>query len=95
MALPRTEHIKETVSLSGGEVEVRGLSRSEALTVAELGDDIQAVEKAVIQYATGTPAKDVDQWYSEAGNDDVEAVVNAVLRLSGMDPESGKGSSAS
>lgn len=91
--LPRTQHQTEEIELSGGPVTVRGLSRAEALRMADHGDNVQALEIDVIATATSTPQKDAASWYEEASSQDVELIVTTVLRLSGMDGDLGKGSS--
>lgn len=94
MALPAAKIQTEEIELSGGTVTVRGLSRAEALRMAEHGDNVRELEIDVIATATGTPPKDAADWYEEASSQDVEQIVKTVLRLSGMDGELGKGSSA-
>ena len=94
MGLPRTQGNSRVVKLSGGEVEVRGLSRAEALRMADHKADVQALEIDLIATATGEPVKAVTEWYGETATQDVEALVTAVMELSGMTEASGKGSSA-
>lgn len=92
MPLPRTQFNKKTVQLSGGEVEVRGLSRSEALSMADYGEDVAGLEKALIAASTDESRDEVEAWYDKASSDDVQAIVDAVLALSGLDGALGKGS---
>ena len=97
MSLPLSAHQKQKVKLSGGEAEVRGLTRQEALELyPEGGEKPSAVELeiAMIAAGTGETVKDTRDWYAQAASGDVEALRDAIMGLSGMLENSGKGSSA-
>jgi len=98
MGLPKVERKSETVELPGGSsVDVRGLSRGEALELRELADaeGIGALEARMIAYATDTPAAEAAEWHRSAPSAVVDALVSAIARASGLDGELGKGTDGS
>lgn len=81
----------EAVLPDGQTVAIRGLTRAEALRIREaMEDGIDVVEQMTIAAATGTEITEVDAWYATAPQDAVEALVNAIAKLSGLDGEQGK-----
>lgn len=91
MSLPISVCPRETITLpGGGELEIRGLSRGEAIQMRGLMANPQAVEIASIRYATGETEAAVTAWCQEARNDDVEFLVDAIARLSGLSADVGK-----
>lgn len=81
----------QAVLPDGQTVDIRGLTRTEALAIrAAMGDGIDAVEKLTIAAATATDITEVDTWYATAPQDAVEALVNAIAKLSGLDGDAGK-----
>jgi hypothetical protein len=94
MTLPRTSLPSKTITLpSGSKLKLRGLSRGEALRMASLGEDASAIETLLIEYAAEVSEDEAKQWHNEAPSGDVQAVVEAVINLSGLDGELGKGQS--
>lgn len=94
MGLPTIQAPTETVTLSdGSKVELRGLSRGEAVRMSKHRQDIAALELALITASTGEPEDEVRSWYDAAPSGDVQVIVEAVMRLSGMDADAGKASS--
>ena len=71
-------------------ISIRGLSRAEAIQIRGLEDDIIAIEVLCIKAATGVTEEEAKAWHSAAPNDEVERLVNAVAKLSGLDPDEGK-----
>lgn len=91
MSLPIRQLPTGTHTFSDGvSVPIRSLSRAEALQIRALGDDVTAVEIQCIQYATGASAGEAARWHSASPTADVEGLVNAIARLSGLDPDEGK-----
>jgi hypothetical protein len=96
MALPKATPPTEIVKLpSGGKVTIRGLTRGEALRLSKLADKAKTgpgdLEVAVIAAGTDTDPDEARKWYADAPSADVQVLVDAVTRLSGMDGERGKG----
>lgn len=73
-----------------GEVRIRALSRSEVLAFRkrQLGDDVAAMERAMIAAALVQPAlteDEVGQWQAASAAGELEPLTNAIAELSGMD----------
>lgn len=92
---PRVEH--GTVTLDdGAEVEIRPLSRKEALSVHTLQerDGLGASEALLLHLGMVDPAMtpaDIDEWMGDPGAaGDVQAISRAIGVISGMVPGSGK-----
>lgn len=90
MSLPVIPLPRETVHLGDEFVEVRGLTRAEAATVQALKDDTDAMEIRVLALGTGVDEAEVRIWRDATPAGAVEAVVNAIVRLSGIGPEASK-----
>lgn len=92
LVCPRATHTFE----DGQTVEIRGLSRAEAFQTRALGknSDIEAgataVEVFIIQHSIGVPEAEARAWHGATPSKDVERLVNAIARLSGLDPDEGK-----
>jgi hypothetical protein len=69
---------------------IRGLSRAEALQLRGLGDDVAAIEILCIRAAANVTEEEATRWHQVAPNADVEALVNEIARLSGLDGATGK-----
>ena len=81
----------QAVLPDGPTVDIRGLTSAEALRIrAAMEDGIDVVEQMTIAAATNTDITEVDAWYAAAPQDAVEALVNAIATLSGLDGEQGK-----
>lgn len=82
---------RDTVTLPGGGTqEIRGLSRAEAIQIRGLIEDVTTLEIRCIQYATGETEEVATAWHNSARNDDVEFLIDAIARLSGLAIEDGK-----
>lgn len=82
MTLPAVDLPRETVTLSGGQtVEVRGLTRGEVMRMQGLGDE---TEIHVLALGTDTDLDEARAWHKQAPSATVEAIANAVMRLSGL-----------
>lgn len=89
--LPIVELPREKFELPGGEfVEVRGMSRAEALQVRAVSPDVAAVERLCLGFALDASPEEVEDWYATAPSNVVEEIVNLVARLSGLDGDAGK-----
>lgn len=79
---------EETILLAGlGEVRVRGLSRSEALSLGAHKDDPRALEQLIVRLGLVEPALSEDEvtaWFASAPAGLVDPIVKAVERLSGL-----------
>ena len=76
-----------------GTVRVRGLSRQEALSLQSLGDDVSAMERAVLALGVVVPVLSSDDWdayYAAAPAGEVAPIVAAIHRLSGLQEGSAK-----
>lgn len=79
---------EEVIALPGvGDVRVRGLSRSEALSLAKAKDDPQALEMLIVRLGLVEPALSEEEckaWFASAPAGLVDPIVKAVERLSGL-----------
>lgn len=82
MSLPRGSLKRTTVALSGGDVEVRGLTLAES----DIVNKAEGTERVVrtISLATGTSPDDVRAWLEDCPAGDAIALLNAVLDASGL-----------
>lgn len=84
----------ETVSIPDvGEVVVRALTRAEAFQFAEKNLDSGDMERRLLAAALVDPALTLDEvaaWHSASGATEIQPVVEAILRLSGMEVDAPK-----
>lgn len=91
MGLPIIQLPSEDFVFSNGEtIRIRGLSRAEAIQVASLIGDIAELERKAISCATQVSEAEVTTWHSSTPQADVENLVNAISRISGLDISVGK-----
>lgn len=82
MALPKGRIDTAKVALSGGEVEVHGLTIAQSRIAGKLDGDESIA--AAISFATGTDKPDVLAWLAEAPAGDVTKLLNAITDVSGL-----------
>lgn len=86
--------VGERVPLRDGYVSVRGLSRAQALFMNKLQDKgVAAMEQYMLSCAMVEPAmtqQDVAQWQAGSEVGEIDAVVDVIKRLSGMEDDAGK-----
>lgn len=92
MGLPKIELPSEEVTLSNGEsLKVNGLTRKQAMEMAQIkSDDISETECTVIAFATGETKEAVQEWYASAPSKEINPIVEAIMRLSGLSDEGPK-----
>jgi len=83
MSLPTSVVGHEDVPLSGGPVTVTGLSMLQVREVRGLGENDADIK--AISYATLLPEDQVREWFATAIPGDVQALIGAIFRLSGLD----------
>lgn len=83
MSLPVSDAGSDKVTLSGGYVEIRGLTITEHEVLQKLDGAAQNI--LAISYATGEPQEDVKAWYATASAKDVKIITDAIGTLSGLD----------
>ncbi|HEX7277780.1 MAG TPA: hypothetical protein VF244_10440 [Acidimicrobiales bacterium] len=89
MSLPIYACAHEDVTLPDGQVvPVRGLSRAEAIQVRAAAPDNAAMEKLTLSAGLDASADDIDAWYATTPTSVVEQLVDTIVRLSGLDPQS-------
>lgn len=71
-------------------LQIRGLSRAEALQLRAHGDDVTAIEIHCLMAGTGCTEEEAVAWHAATSSAEVEALINAIARLSGFDPDEGK-----
>ena len=83
--IPKSVIAREKVELSGGSIEVRGLSVGEMETVRKLSGAAQNIRS--IAFATGEDHVEVANWYhsDETTAADVGRLCDVIARLSGLD----------
>lgn len=82
MSLPKGRIDVRKVELSGGEVEVHGLTISQSRIAGNL--EGEASIAAAISFATGTAKDEVDAWLDDAPAGDVTKLLNAITEVSGL-----------
>ena len=83
MSLPKGKINTATVELSGGPVEVRGLT----LNQSRICGDLEGMERVVaaIVFATGTDKPEVESWLEDAPAGDPNKLLDAIRVASGLD----------
>lgn len=81
--IPASVTATAKVTLSGGYVEVRGLTIAEHETLQKLSGAAQNI--LAISYATGEPHEDIKVWYETASAADVKKITDEIGALSGLD----------
>lgn len=96
--LPKSKVGTKTLTLGGEKVEVRGLLRrelTEALApVGEAPDDEAARERTdvlTVALGVGVTEAEAAAWMADAPGGHVVQIIQAVMELSGMGDEEGKG----
>lgn len=83
--LPTKALPTSTVDIDGTAVEVRGLSRSEALRLStHFKDDIDGAESFIIASGTGVTQEQASEWRDATEPATAGIVIDEVLRLSGL-----------
>lgn len=91
MALPIRQLPRGTYTFPDGvELPIRGLSRAEAIQLRELGDDASAIEILCIAAATNATKEEATAWLQSTPQAEIEGLVNAIAKLSGLDADEGK-----
>lgn len=92
MPLPTINIPRDTVTLSDGStVEVRGLTRAEAIAIGDVAESgAAAIEAWLVAYGTNTPHADAEAWYDTTPSGDVGLVVDKVQELSKLRPDDPK-----
>ena len=84
----------EDVEIDGvGTVQVRPLSRAEALALQDRELDAAEMERYLVALAMVAPAlseDEVGQWQANSPAGELEPVADAILRISGMKKEAAK-----
>ena len=82
MSLPKGRIDTVKVELSGGEAEVRGLT----IDQSRIAGDMEGLERIIasIVFATGTDKPEVQAWLDEAPAGDVNKLLDAIMRASGL-----------
>lgn len=86
MSLPKGRINTAKVTLSGGEVEIRGLTLEQSREAGAAGDSTERVVVA-ISHATDTPREEVAEWLETAPAGDATKLLNAITDLSGLSAE--------
>lgn len=85
---------EKDVDLPGlGTVRVRGLSRAEAVRLAEVKGDTPKLECRILSYGLVDPVLTADElfdWYDRAPSGWVDLIVNAITALSAIDEGAAK-----
>lgn len=84
MSLPRVELPREKVSVGGEEIEVRGLTRGEAIRVRNNSADMDRMEIIILACGTDLPEDEIAAWRDSTPAGVVEPIVDVIVRLSGL-----------
>jgi hypothetical protein len=69
----------------GQTLEIRGLSRHEAITIGNMSEELIEIEVHCLSYGTNTPLDEARKWYESAPVSAVQPILKAISRLSGLD----------
>jgi hypothetical protein len=84
VSLPQSASVAGKVELSGGWVEIRGLSITEVRTLSAMEGDASQTDPHWIAAATGTPLAEVQEWWKTALAGDVKRLLGAIWETSGL-----------
>lgn len=87
MSLPKSAAVTGKVELSGGWVEVRGLSIAEVRRLYALEGGPQETDPEWIAAATGNTVEEAREWISGALAGDVKRLLGAIWDCSGLGDE--------
>lgn len=91
MGLPLIPLPRDTVEVAGEKVEVRGLSRAEALKISTVYEgDLDAAETYLLSVGAEVPFEEAKEWRYAAPAAEVGRLVDRIVELSGLSPEAGK-----
>lgn len=90
MGLPVVKLPRTTVMVGGEPVEVRGLSRAEAMRLPHFRDDPDAAETFLLARGVGISEDEALAWRNESPVDAVGVLVDAIIDLSGLGEEVSK-----
>lgn len=88
MSLPKVPPVREAVEVDGTFIEIRSLTRAEAMRFAQMTEDGARgpdLEVAVLAAATDTDPDDTRSWYDNTPTNVVDVVLDAIKRLSKLD----------
>ena len=84
---------RDVVPVGDDKVEVRGLSRSEAVQLQGFGGDLDAMETYILSRGAGVSEAEAKEWRDSSRPDAVGVVVDRIIELSALDGDQGKASS--
>ncbi len=92
--LKKARLVEEDVDLPGvGTVRVRAMSRAEAMRIKDKSMSVAKMEQIILSTAMLDPVMSVDdvrEWQEASGAGEIELVVAAVTRMSGLERNAGK-----
>lgn len=91
MALPVRALPTSTVTIEGVAVEVRGLSRAEALKLTtQFADNVDGAETFIVSCGTGVSIEEAAEWRGATDVATAGLIIDEVIKLSGLTGEDGK-----
>lgn len=84
MALPLVALPTDIVVVADEKVEVRGLSRAEALKLQTFDGDLDAAENHILACGTGVTLEEAAEWRAAVAPDVAGALVDRICELSGL-----------
>lgn len=89
--LPTKALPTSTVTIEGTAVEVRGLSRSEALKLStQFTTDIDGAESFIVACGTGVTPEEAQEWRNTTDPETAGLIIDEVILLSGLSEQGGK-----
>ena len=79
------------VDVAGTKVEVRGLSRAEAVALQAFEGDYDAAEVFVLSRGAGVEEEVAAEWRRTSPPDACAALIDKIVELSALDGSAGKG----
>lgn len=84
MALPQIPCPTDTVIVGDEKVDVRGLTRTEAMGIHQRSSDPDKAETYILSKGLDEPLAVIENWRKEVASAAVEDIVNKILELTGL-----------
>lgn len=84
MSLPVVKMPTAVVKIADLDVEVRGLTRAQALRIVTFKDDPDGAEAFVLACGAGVSEAEAQAWRESTPSDDVGLLVDKILEISGL-----------
>lgn len=84
MSLPDLPLRTDTVVVGDAKVQIRSLSRAEALKVGTFNGDMEAAENWLLACGAGVTEDEAREWRNAVSAEDAGTIIDAICELSGL-----------